>query len=173
MLRDIFIAAHAAAGVVALVAGVVALRGGRLLNLHAWSTGGMTLFLLLAVGAEWDAIDTTARVLFTAFGVLAVIMVRLSVMARPIRPAHGVRPSPRYLDYVGFNVVALFDAFVVIAVLDIGAPIWLVAGSGVAIGVAGHFLLRWAKHTLTAADGRSGNSRANAARGGPIRRQPT
>jgi hypothetical protein len=151
MLRDIFIAAHAAAGVVALVAGVVALRGGRLLNLHAWSTGGMTLFLLLAVGAEWDAIDTTARVPFAAFGVLAVIMVRLSVMARPIRPAHGVRPSPRYLDYVGFNVVALFDAFVVIAVLDIGAPIWLVAGSGVAIGVAGHLLLRWAKHTLTAA----------------------
>jgi hypothetical protein len=35
----------------------------------------------------------------------------------------------------------------VIAVLDAGAPIWLVVGTGLLIALAGHLALRRAKHT--------------------------
>jgi hypothetical protein len=34
--------------------------------------------------------------------------------------------------------VALLDAFIVITVLDLGAPVWAVAGAGVAGAVAGN-----------------------------------
>jgi hypothetical protein len=37
--------------------------------------------------------------------------------------------------------VALSGAFAVVAALDAGAPVWLVVGTGVAIGVAGHYSL--------------------------------
>jgi hypothetical protein len=51
-------------------------------------------------------------------------------------------------------LIALFDAFVVITVLNAGAPVWLVVASGVLIAVAGHFALRATKRVL-AGDRRS------------------
>jgi hypothetical protein len=45
----------------------------------------------------------------------------------------GAGWTPSYLDDVGFTLIALFDGFVVIGALDLGAPVWLV----VAIGVLG------------------------------------
>jgi hypothetical protein len=50
-------------------------------------------------------------------------------------------------DLVGFTLVALFDAFAVIAILGAGAPIWLVVGTGLLIALAGHLTLRRTKHT--------------------------
>ena len=49
---------------------------------------------------------------------------------------------------MGFTLVALFDAFVVILVLDLGAPGWLVAAAGVLIAVAGHLALRAVRERL-------------------------
>lgn len=94
-------------------------------------------------------INTGARVLFAAFVGLAWFMVWLAARARRIRPSGSARPSRRYLDHVGFTLVALFDAFAVITVLDLGAPIWLVVGTGLAIALAGHLAIRWAKRDLT------------------------
>jgi len=41
-----------------------------------------------------------------------------------------------YRDDVGFTVIALFDGFVIVSSLDLGAPIWLVVVIGV-FGVLG------------------------------------
>jgi len=145
MWHTILITLHAVAGVVALVSGLVAVRRGRLFDVYLWSLAGMAVFLLFAVAVTWAEIDAGTRALFGAFLVLAGVMVWRAVRARRIRPTGSDAPSPRYLDHVGFTLVALFDAFVVIAVLDFGWPIWLVAGTGVAIAIAGHFAIRWAK----------------------------
>jgi hypothetical protein len=146
MWHTIFIVSHAATGLIALVTGIMAMRDGRLFDVYLWTLAGMTGFLMLAIAVQWGTLDAAARVLFAVFAGLAVIMVGLALRARRNRPT-GV-PSPRYLDDVGFTVVALFDAFCVIAVLDIGAPIWAVVGTGVVIAIAGHSALRWAKITL-------------------------
>lgn len=147
MWHTILITLHAVAGVVALVSGLVAVRRGRLFDVYLWSLVGMAVFLVFAVAGTWAEIDAGTRALFGAFVVLAGVMVWRAVRARRIRPAGSAAPSPRYLDHVGFTLVALFDAFVVIAVLDLGGPIWLVAGTGVAVAVAGHFAIRWAKRS--------------------------
>jgi len=148
MWHVILIAAHATAGLIALVTGVVAMRHGRLFDVYLGSLAGMTLFLTLAIGARWDAIDTAGRVLFTAFAGLAGLMVWRATLARRVRPTDASRPSTSYLDHVGFTLVALFDGFCVIAVLDAGAPVWVAVGTGVVIAIAGHFALHWAKSVL-------------------------
>lgn len=143
MAHAVLIALHAAAGLLALGAGMFALRDGRFFTVYLSSLAATTVFLAAAVAVNWPDTAPAARGLFTAFVVLALVMVGRAELAR--RGAPGTRA---YVEHVGFTLVGLFDAFVVIAVLNAGAPIWLVVAAGVLIAVAGHFVLRWAKRVL-------------------------
>jgi hypothetical protein len=141
--HTIFIALHATAGVAALAAGAITLRGGRFFDVYLGSLIVMTVSLVAAIGVEWAAIDTVARVVFSAFTVLAGVMIWQATRARQLPPG-----SATYIEHIGFTLISLFDAFVLVAVLNAGAPIWLVVGAGVVIAVAGHYVLRWTKHTF-------------------------
>jgi hypothetical protein len=44
-----------------------------------------------------------------------------------------------YLDDIGFTLIALFDGFVIVLAIDLGAPVWLVIGVAI-IGVAAGIL---------------------------------
>lgn len=144
-MHSLLIALHAGTGVLAMLAGGIALYRGRLFDVYLGSLVATTLFLALAVAAEWTVLDVGSQVLFTAFTLLAVVMVARAVLARGLD-----RRSPAYLEHVGFTLVALVDAFVVIAVLNAGAPVWVVVASGVVIAVAGHFALQATKRALAA-----------------------
>lgn len=143
--HTVLIALHAVTGTVALVAGGMAHRGRMLFDVYLWSLVACVGFLVAAVLEGWARSDGGTRLLFGAFAVLGGVMVGLAVSARRLVL------SPRYVDRVGFTLVALFDAFIVIAVLNLGTPIALVVGSGVAVAIAGHFLLRAAKAGLVPA----------------------
>lgn len=145
MWHAVLIALHALTGTVALGAGLVAHRRRALYDVYLWSLVATVVFLAAAVAEEWARSGGLSRVLFTAFVVLGVVMVWLAFGARRVAVLSGV-----YVDRVGFTLVALFDAFIVITVLNLGAPVWLVVASGVAVAVAGHFALRAAKSTPAA-----------------------
>lgn len=151
MWHSIFIALHAAAGFISLVAGCVALRRGAFFSTYLWSMVGMALFLVLALAAEWTALDLAAQAPFAAFAVLAGVMVWRAVAARRMLPIGEDGPPAPYVNHIGFTLVALFDAFVVITVLNAGAPVWLVVASGVGVAVAGHFVLRAVRRRLVPA----------------------
>ncbi|WP_460348290.1 hypothetical protein [Actinoallomurus acanthiterrae] len=102
----------------------------------------MDMFLVLAIAADWAAIAPSSRLLFVLFALLELIMVGRAGRARRIRPSDNARPLAGYIDHVGFTLIALFDAFIMILVLDLSGPGWLVAGAGYAIAVAGRFTLR-------------------------------
>jgi len=142
MLHTVLIALHAIAGAVALLVGCVAHRGRVLFDVYLWSLVAAIGFLVAAVLEGWARSDGGTRLLFGAFVVLGGVMVAQAVSARRLTL------SPAYVDRVGFTLVSLFDAFVVVSVLNLGAPIVLVIGAGVAVGVAGHFALRVAKTRL-------------------------
>lgn len=164
MWHTIVIAIHAVTAGVALLAGCVAIRRGALFGTYLWSLVGMEVFLVLAIAADWSVIDMTSRVLFAAFALLGLVMVGRADQARRIRPSGSAGPSARYIAHLGFTLVALFDAFIVILVLNAGAPVWLVATAGVLIAVAGHFVLRAARERVV---GRaSSSSREVVAAGG-------
>lgn len=142
MWHTVFIALHAAAGAIALLAGCASITRRALFGTYLWSLAAMEVFLLAAIAAEWTVLDTGSRVLFAAFAGLGLFMMWRAEQARRMRPGRSPRPSAQYVAHVGFTLVALFDAFIVIAVLNIGAPVWLVIAAGVLVAVAGHFMLR-------------------------------
>jgi hypothetical protein len=136
MWHTVFIAAHAGAGGIALLAGCVTIARRALFGVYFGALIAMEVFLMLAIAAQWTAIDTPARILFGAFALLGLLMLWRADQARRTSPGRG------YVAHVGFTLVALFDAFIVILVLNLGAPVWLVTASGILIAVAGHVVLR-------------------------------
>ncbi|HEV2778613.1 MAG TPA: hypothetical protein VGX25_04360 [Actinophytocola sp.] len=137
MWHTVLITVHAVAGVVAFVAGCLALRRDTAFPTYLWALVTTMVFLALAIAQEWGSIDWPARALFLAFLGLGGVMLWRADRARRIRDAG----SPSYVGHIGFTLVALFDAFVVVAVLNAGAPVWAVVAAGVLIAVAGHFVL--------------------------------
>ena len=142
MWHTIMIALHAASASIALFAGCLAIRRGALFEIYLWSLVGMEVFLVLAIATDWAAIAPSSRLLFVLFALLGLIMVGRAGQAHRIRPSDNARPSAGYIDHVGFALVALFDVFIMILVLDLSGPGWLVAGVGYTIAVAGRFTLR-------------------------------
>jgi hypothetical protein len=140
--HTLFIALHAASATLALVAGLVALRGGRLFALYRWAMLGMALALAAAIAAGWPGYTGALRVVYVGLAVLAAAMVARANLAARMLPARTGGPTWRYLDHVGFTLIALADGFVVVAVLDAGAPGWATAAAGVAVAVGGHLGLR-------------------------------
>jgi hypothetical protein len=146
MWHTVLIGLHAITGTIALLAGCLAHGGRALFRTYLWSLVATVVFLGAAVVEEWARLDALTRGLFGAFVVLGLVMVWLAFDARRL-PA----PSPGYVDRVGFTVVALFDAFAVITVLNAGAPVVLVVAAGVVVAVAGHFVLRAVKSAVESA----------------------
>ena len=145
MWHTVLIALHAIAGAVALLVGCVAHRGRVLFDVYLWSLVATIGFLVAAVLEGWARSDGGTRLLFGAFAVLGAVMVAQAASARRL----GL--SPAYVDRVGFTLVGLFDAFIVVTVLNLGAPVALVVGSGVGVALAGHVALRVAKARLVPA----------------------
>lgn len=139
MWRMVFITLHAAAGVIAFAAGCLALRWRGYLTVYFWSLVAMVGLLAVAVAVDWPGLSTATRVLFAALLGLAGYMIWRAVQARRLQPAAGPGQQARAFDHIGFTLIALFEGFVVILTLDLGAPVWLVvavAVAGVAVGRA-------------------------------------
>ena len=142
MWHTIFLAAHAVTATSALIAGIVTVLRSRLFGTYLGSLVAMEMFLILAVVVQWSAYNWPARGAFAALAALGGVVLWQGLRAWQVRPPEGASPSVRYYEHAGFTLVALVDAFLVVTVLDIGAPVWAVAATGVVVALAGHVALR-------------------------------
>jgi len=149
MWHTALISVHALAGATALLAGCAALARRVLYRTYLASLATMELFLVLTIAAGWADLGTTARILFTAFAGLGVFMLWRADQALRTRPAESAQPSEAHVEHLGFTLVALTDAFLVILVLDAGAPTWAVVATGLVVAAAGHFVLGAVRERLT------------------------
>lgn len=141
MLHTLFIAVHAVSGTVAFAAGCLALRppprgeppAFRLYLAALWL---MVFFLVLVVALDLPTLDTVTRLVFGALTVLALYMGWRGWQAFQCLRRRDAGWAGTYIDDVGFTLIALFDGFIIIAALDLGAPVWLVVALGV-LGVVG------------------------------------
>lgn len=138
MLHTALITVHASAGVIALVAGSISIRRRGFLPVYFWSLVVCMVSLATAVAYDWNSLTVALRAVFAALAGLGVFVIWQGAQARRLAPAEPSRPSGRYLDHLGFTLVALFDAFLVITVLDLGTPLWAVVATAIAIAIAGN-----------------------------------
>ena len=153
MAHAVLITLHATAGVIAFGTGCAALRRGGYFTAYLWSLMAMVGFLALAVGVDWPTLSTPERGVFTAFIALGGYVVWRAEQARRLRRATDPVARARLTDHVGFGLVALFDGFVVILALDIGAPGWVATGAGIAGVAGGHHAIDSVKRRIAGAPG--------------------
>ncbi len=148
MGHTVLIAAHAAAGLAAFAAGCLALTRRSYFTVYLWSLVSLVVFLAAVVALDWAGLDTASRALFAALTFLGGYMIWRAVQARGLQQSTSLQQSARRIDDIGFTLVALFDGFVIILALDLGAPAWLaivIAAAGIA---GGHTTLRRLKRQL-------------------------
>jgi len=145
MLHTTLIAAHAASGIAAFVAGCMGLRsrargggggggGGGVAPVHRVYLGAlwaMVLLLLLVVALDWPGLPLTGRIIYGALSLFALYTGWRGWHALAELRGRGAGWQGAYVDDVGFTLIVLFDGFVIIAALDLHAPIWLVLAIGV------------------------------------------
>jgi len=144
------IAAHATSGAAAFVFGCLGLRR-RLsgvplvVRFYIVALWLMVIFLIAVVVIDWTSLTSTIRVLYAALVALAVYTGWRGWRALQDLRCQDAGRHDQYVDDVGFTLITLFDGFVIIGALDLGAPVWVV----VSIGVIGILLSRrgvvWAK----------------------------
>lgn len=99
------------------------------------------VFMLGAMAAHWDTLASIERLVFSALSVLGGVMWWRSRQAAHLALDAGGEWS-RYVDHVGFVVISLFNAFVIVSALDLGVPPAAVTAAAVAASLAGHFALK-------------------------------
>ena len=147
MLHSGLIAAHAVAGVIAFAAGSLAMYRRAAFRAYFVALTAMVLFIVAAVAVDWSKLENPSQALFGALTGLAGYLIWRASRARQLllsSPSRifGTEQEPsrraRYVDHIGFTLVALFEGFAIVAVLEAGGPGWLVATLGVAGLGIGH-----------------------------------
>jgi hypothetical protein len=146
LLHNILISIHALEGLVAFVTGIMAFNPPVLqyANRHKFfvvfliSLAFMLGALYLVVIVDWVQLDFIRQVAFSALCVLGVYMAFRAFRARQALQVKFDGWEPQYMDHVGFNLISLFEGFIIVLAIDLGMPGWLVgviAISGLVLGI--------------------------------------
>lgn len=148
----IFVILHAAAAVVALLSGIIALNAGHGLGVHRISIVVMAVTLGPSMAFGWAGFPPVARVMFSGLAVLALAMVIQAFRAGRVRAAEiaagrvwrsGDTPKigPGFVRVLGFNVISLTVAGTIVPVLRIGGGTLGVLAAVVITVVVAHLLV--------------------------------
>jgi hypothetical protein len=136
VLHNVLIAAHTVCGLAAFGLGVRGLRP-RTRDEPAtfrWYLGAlwlMVLFLILVVALDWPDLDLAGRSIYGALTLLGLYTAWRGWRAFRDLRGENAGWQGTYVEDVGFTLIALFDGFVIVSAIDLGAPIWFVLVIGV------------------------------------------
>lgn len=149
------IAIHALAGIAAFVLGYFVVRpaprtqpAGALFRAYQTALLLMLVFLVLTVAVDWIGLSTGTRLIYAALIVLGGYMLWRAWRAGSTQTASSSNWPATYVDDVGFTLIALFDGFVIIAAIDLGAPVWAVTVIAILGVVAGRWAIGRVKQSL-------------------------
>lgn len=150
------IAFHALAGFAAFGSGLLVLAPSRAKR-HAWGMGvylaaliGLVIFMIGAMASHWFELSTAERVIFPGLTILGLYMIYRANHARRLYAAETYKISA-YMGDIGFTLISLFNGFVIVGALDLGAPAWVVVLGAVAATIGGNWLIESAKKSEEAA----------------------
>lgn len=141
-MRVMFVAMHALAATGAFVAGALAIRPERAQR-RPWTPSALVALvvcmlatMILATASHWADLDASSRSVFVALAGLGAYLVY-----RSGRAAVAFRAPPldedRYVTDIGFVLISLWNGFVIVTAIDLGASPWVVAAVTVVAVVLG------------------------------------
>lgn len=146
-LRDMMIVVHTLGGVSGFALGCLLLRPsslGRarepLLPAYVVVILVMVVALASAVAIGWGARSGSERATFGGLVLLGGYTAWRAWHAWAVRGRRTAGWSLTFVTDIGFTLITLFDGFVIVAALDLGAPGWAVG----AVAVLGVVVGRWA-----------------------------
>lgn len=145
MVHEILIILHAGSAVLCFAFGALTLLPGasrdsqeRLSGYYLVTLIAMIVFLAGAILAHVSQLDAMQRVIFPGLFLLSLYMLFRGVQARAILLSQGTTWFPRYVDHIGFTLIALFEGFIIVGGIDAGAPAWLTTAAAVLGVLAGN-----------------------------------
>ena len=143
MLHEVMIVLHAGAAILCFAFGALTLSPrlsrqsrGDVFTYYFILLVAMIAFLAGAILAHVSQLNPVQRGVFAGLFGLSLYMLLRGVQAGAVLCAHRGDWLPRYIDHIGFTLIALFEGFIIVAAIDLGAPGWLTAGLAV-LGVIG------------------------------------
>jgi hypothetical protein len=153
VLHTLLIVGHAAAGFIALILGCAVLvpprgrRSPRFLT-YLVSVVALVVFLVAVVVVDWPGLEGGQRVTFSLLCGLGVYTAWRAIRAHRLLEQRPAKWRTAYVDHVGFTVISLFDGFVLVEAIDLGAPLPVVIGVGAAGVIAGILAVNRVKATV-------------------------
>ncbi len=143
----IMIILHTVSGVVCFASGLAILSLKRLkkypwlLSVFIGSLVGLVVFMVAAMASHWSAISTLERWIFSGLVVLGLYM-----LLRAEQAGHAVKREKidyeAYIGHIGFGLISLFNGFIIVGLIDLGAPAVVVVAGAVAASIAGQQSLK-------------------------------
>ena len=141
-LHSALIVVQTVAALAAFVVGCLVLRpapnatqGELTLRVHQAALIVMAASLGAAVAVAWGNRTGAARATFAGLTVLALVTVWRAWHAGRVRATRSTGWTSMYVHDVGFTLITLFEGFVIVGAIDLGAPVWVVVALAV-LGVA-------------------------------------
>jgi len=144
MVHLIMIVLHATAAALCFISGALTLlphlSHHSRLTLSSFYVGtliAMIVFLAGAILAHVSQLEALQRGIFAGLFVLSLYMFFRGTRARTVLRLQHDGWWTTYVDHIGFTLIALFEGFIIVSGIDLGAPGWLtavVAVLGVVVG---------------------------------------
>jgi hypothetical protein len=151
MLHGVLIALHTGFAALAFVAGILLIFVPKhtakpwLVRLYAWSVVALVVFVAGAIADHWAQLARVQRLSFVGLVGLGLYMIHRAMRASRARRLKQTGWREAFVADVGFTLISLFDGFVIVSAIDLGAPGWLVALSAVLGVVGGTRIIRLAR----------------------------
>jgi len=108
----------------------------------------MVVFMAGAIVADWGHLLDGQLYICLGSCLLAIYMLYRAYRAYRAVERRGRDWGMSYVDHLGFTLISLFDGFVMVGAIDLGAPIWGVVFIAVAGVLAGIYTINRTKAGL-------------------------
>ena len=137
-MHAILITLHATAAILCVAFGAATLQANAtkssrqsLFRYYLIALIAMIMFLAGAILAHVNRLDGTQRGIFLGLFVLSLYMLFRGLQARTVLFSQRDDQLGSYIHHIGFTLISLFEGFIIVAAIDLGAPGWLTAGVAV------------------------------------------
>jgi hypothetical protein len=134
------------AAVIALLSPPRVKRYPVLIKIFLISLIGMIIFMVFATISHWNDLSVAERIVFSGLPILGLYMLYRGLLA--MKKIKGDMPV-EYIDDIGFALISLFNGFIIVGLIDLGAPPFLTPVVGVAGTVLGSKYIKSIKLRLT------------------------